>query len=203
MMMRGIERKRIILLGDDDLLSVAIAATKLPMNVTVVDLDLALLNRVRHWSKGGRVEIVNHDLRVGFPLRLRRQFNIASADPPYTLAGQLLFAHRAMMAIRSSGHADLYICASRLYLTNNHIKEIEHFQLSGGFEISQVYENFNRYVAPKDVLSDMARLGVNWTSGYMESTLFHFVRCRRAKPPDLPTVAYNDIYTYGESNEAT
>ncbi|HTS97232.1 MAG TPA: bis-aminopropyl spermidine synthase family protein [Streptosporangiaceae bacterium] len=97
--------RRILLLGDDDLISVAIAAAVGPgglaagvERLTVVDSDPEVLT----WSgeqisgTGVAAELVEHDLRRPLPAHLAGTFDVACTDPPYTVAGAELFLSRAV-----------------------------------------------------------------------------------------------------------
>ena len=48
-------------------------------------------------------------------------------DPPYTLAGQLLFVHRAVWALKMELGASLYLVGSTTYLTRAHLEAIAVF----------------------------------------------------------------------------
>ncbi|HET7573325.1 MAG TPA: bis-aminopropyl spermidine synthase family protein, partial [Gaiellaceae bacterium] len=103
--------RSLLLLGDDDLASLAIprvaAALALggPRSVTVVDVDPAVLAFVRRrlGRPGFPVDLVEHDLRAPLPARLIGAFDTVFADPPYTLAGAELFLARAAEAVVSGG----------------------------------------------------------------------------------------------------
>ncbi len=100
--------QRILLLGDDDLISVAIAALAarsgtphLARRLTVVDTDPEVLAWIGKQSArtGVRVELVEHDLRQPLPPELAGQFDVVLTDPPYTVAGARLFLSRAVTAL--------------------------------------------------------------------------------------------------------
>ena len=94
------------MLGDDDLISVAIAAFAAlagggPQRLTVVDCDPDLLSYVGEQtaSRGVAVDLINHDLRHPLPSSLAGEFDVACTDPPYTPAGAELFLSRAVSAL--------------------------------------------------------------------------------------------------------
>ncbi len=100
--------RRILLLGDDDLISVAIAAFAgaggLGAGVerlTVVDSDADVLAWAGEQITGTGVEaeLVEHDLRRPLPARLAAEFDVACTDPPYTVAGAELFLSRAVAGL--------------------------------------------------------------------------------------------------------
>jgi len=100
--------RRILLLGDDDLISVAIAAFAgtggLAAGVerlAVVDSDPDVLAWAGDQIAGTGVdaELVEHDLRRPLPGGLASGFDVVCTDPPYTVAGAELFLSRAAAAL--------------------------------------------------------------------------------------------------------
>jgi N4-bis(aminopropyl)spermidine synthase len=100
--------RRILLLGDDDLISVAIAAFAAALGVaggierlTVVDSDPEVLAWAADQISGTGVaaELVEHDLRRPLPAGLALGFDVACTDPPYTVAGAELFLSRAVAGL--------------------------------------------------------------------------------------------------------
>jgi N4-bis(aminopropyl)spermidine synthase len=99
---------RILLLGDDDLMSVAIAAFAASLGrpagigrLAVVDSDPDVLAWAGAQIAGTGVsaELVEHDLRRPLPAGLAGGFDVACTDPPYTVAGAELFLSRAVAAL--------------------------------------------------------------------------------------------------------
>jgi predicted methyltransferase len=100
--------QRVILLGDDDLISLAIAAfaarpgvTARPARLVVLDCDPDLLGYLAGQTAASQlpVELVEHDLRQPLPAGLAGGFDVACTDPPYTTAGAELFLSRAVSAL--------------------------------------------------------------------------------------------------------
>jgi N4-bis(aminopropyl)spermidine synthase len=106
----AVDGKAILLLGDDDLTSVALAAfCALPSHparirrLTVLDTDAALLAFIGDQLAGAGfdVEVCQHDLRDPLPPGLAGQFDVVCTDPPYTVAGAELFLSRAVAALNA------------------------------------------------------------------------------------------------------
>lgn len=99
--------QRVIVLGDDDLISLAIAAFAAlptaaapPRRLAVVDCDPDLLGYLGERAADRvPVELVEHDLRQPLPGSLLGAFDVACTDPPYTAAGAELFLSRAVAAL--------------------------------------------------------------------------------------------------------
>jgi predicted methyltransferase/DNA-directed RNA polymerase subunit RPC12/RpoP len=132
----ALEGRDVLILGDDDLVSVAIgllAAPRPPVTLspphaddgeiggqgdgvktrrlTVVDIDPRFLSHIAAAGRelGFPVETVEHDLREPLPEELRAAFDTVETDPPYTLAGLRLFLARGLEALRPGGGRDLFL----------------------------------------------------------------------------------------------
>ena len=185
----------IAFIGDDDLCSLAVAVTNARTRITVVDADDTLLRTIGRYAPAHRVETVRHDVRRVLPTRLRGRFDDVFTDPPYTLAGQLVFVRAAVVALRRETGASLYVCASRAYLNADQLRIVRSFLERAGFCLHATLPGLNRYRAPPDVRRDLARLG--WPSiMWLESDLFHYVRRRIVQTPRLPPSTLDRIYAY-------
>ncbi len=100
--------QRILVLGDDDLVSLAIAgfAARSGMQASlrrlaVLDTDGDVLDWIAAQLRGTGVhaELVRHDLREPLPTGLQGGFDVVLTDPPYTVAGAELFLSRAVSAL--------------------------------------------------------------------------------------------------------
>lgn len=100
-----------LLVGDDDLMSLSLAAASaalgqpLVQRLAVVDISAELLEFIGERLPGlgapaVQVDRCRHDLRDPFPQRLRGRFETAMTDPPYTAAGARLFLSRAAEGLR-------------------------------------------------------------------------------------------------------
>jgi N4-bis(aminopropyl)spermidine synthase len=105
---RALAGQRILLLGDDDLIAVALAhvlaAAGRPAAIrrlTVVDTDADVLDWIgaQVAATGVAVEPVRHDLREPLPPALAGAFDVVLTDPPYTVAGAELFLSRAVSGL--------------------------------------------------------------------------------------------------------
>jgi predicted methyltransferase/DNA-directed RNA polymerase subunit RPC12/RpoP len=100
--------QRILLLGDDDLIAVALAQFAawsgnpgLMRRLAVVDADADVLDWIGEQTRGTdvAVELVHSDLRRPLPASLAGSFDVALTDPPYTVAGAELFLSRAVSGL--------------------------------------------------------------------------------------------------------
>ena len=144
--------RRVLLLGDDDLTSVAIGvavrelgSAETVAGLTVVDLDPAVLDYARGELADAPfpTAFVEHDLRRPLGPPLRGAFDTVVTDPPYTLPAARLFLSRAAEAVGERG-GDVFLCfgsrrSESAYLLQQAIGE-------AGFAIRQLVRDFNRYV---------------------------------------------------------
>lgn len=143
--------RRVLLLGDDDLTSLAIAGVvrrfgspDTVAELAVVDVDPAVVEHVRRELSGGplRVTCVTHDLREPLPESLRSSFDTVVTDPPYTPAGVTLFLSRAAEALDGAGDVFLSFGSRRpeaSFLLQQAIGLM-------GFAIVRLLRDFNEYV---------------------------------------------------------
>lgn len=145
----ALDGKRVILLGDDDLISVAIARfTRLtgvgPKAVTVVDTDKAVLDWISDQAAGMPVTLVEHDLREPLPAGLAGSFDVACTDPPYTVHGARLFLSRAVSALRPGPGQHVFFSfgarrPAEMLATQRLIAEL-------GLVVRSLTPNFNSYL---------------------------------------------------------
>jgi predicted methyltransferase len=145
----ALDGRRIILLGDDDLISVTIARfaalTGIGVkSVTVVDTDPAVLGWIGEQVSGIDLTLVEHDLREPLPAGLAGEFDVACTDPPYTVNGAGLFLSRAVAALRPypGQHVFFSFGARRpaeLLATQRLIADL-------GLVVKSLIPNFNSYL---------------------------------------------------------
>ncbi len=144
--------RRILLLGDDDLTSVAVArfvqqfgAGESIADLAVVELDERLLEFIgaEVGEPGFPVRLVRHDLRDPLPASLAGRFDTVVTDPPYTPAGAALFLSRAVEALAGEG--------SNVFLSFGSRRPGAQFELQRtiarlDLEIRALTRDFNDYV---------------------------------------------------------
>lgn len=145
-------RRRVLVLGDDDLTSLTIArvvrrhGSKTSIRgLSVVDLDADLLAFLRAELAGAPfpTSVVRHDLRLPLPRTLAGRFDTVVTDPPYTLAGARLFLSRAAQAL-AVPHGDVFLSfGSR---RPNASALLQRAIVDMGFVVRSLTRDFNEYV---------------------------------------------------------
>jgi predicted methyltransferase len=199
--LRDGECERLLLLGDDDLLSVGLVAANPQRHVTVADLDPAVLETISLATQG-IVATVEADFRLGLPSNLLSSFDVVFTDPPYTLAGQLLFASCALKALRSLHSGHVLICGSDLYLKTTDHAVIDSCFRAAGFIEYWFEKDFNEYTAPADVRADMVEAGIPTSETFFSSVRW-FKRITNKGIPAIPLSINNNIYDYGANDGAS
>ena len=108
--------RRVLILGDDDLISLALAEFARrhgagPAALTVVEVDPALVAFLRERLADAPfpVEVLEHDLSRPLPPALLSTVDTVQTDPPYTVAGAQLFLTRAGSALRPGAGAEVFL----------------------------------------------------------------------------------------------
>jgi predicted methyltransferase len=149
----ALEGKRILLLGDDDLVSVAIhllaaygGFAETIRELTVVDLDAAVLAYIARQLSDARfpVRLVEHDLRRPLPSALLGRFDTIFTDPPYTAAGAEVFLSRAASAFTAATGGNLLLAFGPKPPRES--LRLQTAIVRMGFVVRRVVPNFNEYL---------------------------------------------------------
>jgi predicted methyltransferase len=143
--------RRILVLGDDDLTSLAIRSvvrrfgsrsTIASLTVLDVDPDVVAFARKELAASPFPVSCVRHDLREPIPPRLAGAFDTVVTDPPYTAAGARLFLSRAVHALREGGDVFLSFGSRRPETSFAVQRDI----VTMGLAVQSLLRDFNLYV---------------------------------------------------------
>ena len=165
----ALEGKRVLLLGDDDSVSIAIGLVgralrrndltqaDLTKGVTVIDADERRLAFLRDAAarEGLALQTVHHDLRRPLPASLRRAFDVIETDPPYTLEGARLFLARGCEALTTE--ADGHCFFSFTHWPASQMLGLQKVFIELGLAVKAVWPDFNRY-AGASMLGNLGQL---------------------------------------------
>ncbi len=144
--------RRILLLGDDDLMAVTLAAVVRRLgssatirNLTVLDFDPRVVAFARGKLRNSSFpsNCVVHDLREPLPDQLVGAFDTVVTDPPYTRDGARLFLSRAAEALTGEGGTVLLSFGSRRPGVSFSLQQS---LVEMGFLIRELTRDFNEYV---------------------------------------------------------
>ena len=145
--------RSVLLLGDDDLLSLAIGylgralgAPRLCTRLVVMDTDRRILDHIEAVAtrEGFEVETVLHDLRAPLPDALLGRFDVFETDPPYTVDGLSLFLTRARAALRPGAGCQGFLSFG--HRDPDETLEVQRRTTGLGFVIAERIPRFNAYV---------------------------------------------------------
>jgi len=105
--------KEIIMLGDDDLVSIAVGLTGLAKRIAVIDIDERLTKFISDVSReyGLGIEILTMDLRKPLPDEVAGKFDVFQTDPLETVPGFRAFVGRGIATLKGPR------CAGYFYIT--------------------------------------------------------------------------------------
>jgi predicted methyltransferase len=140
--------KEIIVIGDDDLVSVAAALTGAPSRVLAVDIDDRLIRFIREVARAEgltMLEASRYDIRDPLPPEWQGRFDTFLCDPTESFSGFRAFLARGLLALRGVGSAG-YFGLTHAESSLGKWAQIQRFLLESGAVITDVREDFNSYV---------------------------------------------------------
>lgn len=156
-----LEGKDLLLLGDDDLTSVAAALTGLPRRIHVLEADPRLVEFLADLAKRYRWEgfqVERYDVRWPLPPQLRGSFDTFLTDPTETLLGFSLFLSRTAAGLKGKGSAG-YFGLSHLEASREKWQEIQRRLLGMNFVITDAIRGFHEYALdPEGIMAGPYRV---------------------------------------------
>jgi predicted methyltransferase len=140
----------LLLLGDDDLTSLAIGLlrghVRASGRLAVAEVDPRLVDFLVRISgaEGFGIEARLHDLRDPLPEPLAETFDAFLTDPPYTPDGLRLFLSRGIRALRPGGGRQVFVC----FGPKSPDEQLGVLRAIGGLglAITEMHPTFNRYI---------------------------------------------------------
>lgn len=185
-----LDGKSIALIGDDDLLSIALALTGLPSHITVLDIDRRLGEFLKTVNKdhGFNIEYAEYNVADPLPQELLGKFDVFSSEPLETLSGLKAFILRGIACLKENGTGyfglTLYEASLKKWLA------VQKLLTRMNCVITDVIQGFSVY--PMDYgtanyeefayqlgFNVSKNPGINW----YKSTLFRFQVLGKAKLP--------------------
>lgn len=143
--------KRILCLGDDDFISIALAyllkkiAPHSATKIVVLDIDRRVLDMISKIAKDYELPIKTdyYDVQETLPETYARQFDCVYTDTPYTLIGAQLFLSRAINALKPEAMRHVFFSyAKRSYQKQRELQQSLHAM---GFVIKSIKHDINIY----------------------------------------------------------
>ncbi len=139
--------KKVIVLGDDDLMSIALALSGLPEKVTILEIDERLVNFIKEVSDKYNLGIDArvHDLRQPLPEDVVGAYDTFFTDPPETVEAIKAFVGRGVATLKAERCAG-YFGVTRRESSLDKWRRIQKVLLDMGLVITDLIHNFNEYV---------------------------------------------------------
>ncbi len=144
-----VEDKSIFILGDDDLVSIALGLLGVAKKITVLEIDKRLTDFINDVSKEYNLNIktITHDVLDSFPRREMNQYDTFLTDPVETLNGFILFIYRCLQALKKRNSSG-YFGLTHLEANLEKWHKIQKFITSTGMVITDIIRDFSYY--PED-----------------------------------------------------
>lgn len=134
---------RVLVLGDDDLVSLALIQASDEYQVDVLELDPDLVAFLK--EKGGeRLTVLEHNLRHGVPDSMRAAYDLVTTDPPYAANGMRFFLQCAADSIKPGPDSRLFLSTFPGLIENPEKLWTDLEEL--GLHIEQRHDHFSRYI---------------------------------------------------------
>ncbi|WAM33493.1 bis-aminopropyl spermidine synthase family protein [Caldicellulosiruptor morganii] len=141
-------KKRLIVFGDDDLVSIAAALTELPAEVVVLEIDKRLVDFINQAAKEYNLNLkaIEYDFRNKLPDEFVKSFDTFTIDPPETIEALDVCFTRTMSSLKGAGGAG-YFGLTNIEASLSKWHEFQKLLLNKfNAVITDIIENFNHYV---------------------------------------------------------
>jgi len=100
-----LDGKDVVLIGDDDLLSIALALTGLPSKIVVLDVDKRIGDFLKTVNKsyGLDIKFFEYNITKPIPKELQGRFDVFSSEPLETISGLRAFILRGASCLKEGG----------------------------------------------------------------------------------------------------
>ncbi len=142
-----IEGMDIFILGDDDLLSVAIGLTGMAKSITVVEIDERINQFIKNFceKKGiSNIHVKKYNVIEELPEEAKRRFDVFVTDPVETYTGLFLFIARCIEALKGKESAG-YMGFTHLEASLNKWWKFQKFILESNLVITDILRDFTYY----------------------------------------------------------
>lgn len=143
----------LLLVGDDDLVSVALLEVGF-RHITVLDIDPDVLANVAKATSSfdAEVRLFQHDLSAPDPVVVaaiqRASYGLVFLDPIYSIQGIEMFLSGALELLSEQREAWVFLSTSLLFLLPSELVQLERLLASRSLEVKEFHQGFNAYPIP-------------------------------------------------------
>lgn len=145
---RGDIRNRdILILGDDDLMTLALALSGLPERIVTFEIDSRIVDFLEYYCKDMNVDVQveKRDLRQALSVDMVGRFQTFFCDPPESISGMKLFLQRGLAGIKGPGCCG-YFGLTHVESSYSKWGALQKLLLDSGLVITDLISDFNEYV---------------------------------------------------------
>ncbi|MEM3421306.1 MAG: bis-aminopropyl spermidine synthase family protein [Candidatus Hadarchaeum sp.] len=181
--------REIVLMGDDDLLSVALSLTKMPARICVLDADERLEEFLKAVNRehGFEIEFIKYNVEDPLPKKMIGAFDVFSSEPLESISGLKAFVVRGVSCLKENGVG--YFGLTTLEASRSKWLQIEKLLGKMNCVITDIIRDFSRYPMKYDAVDYeiFAKelpfpVGPNPGIDWYRSTLFRFEVVSRPRP---------------------
>jgi hypothetical protein len=139
-----LEGQDILILGDDDLLSLALASTGLPRSITVLEVDRRIVEFITRRSQEHNLGITALEYNAASPYPLKdHAFSVFITDPVESEKGLRITLSRGAQALKRGGA--LYFGLTTIESSWHKWYNVERMLLEMGFVVTDILRRFSAY----------------------------------------------------------
>ena len=137
-----LRNRKVLVLGDDDCISIALARFT-EAEVHVIDIDPRMIDYINSVASQVEVEVTAHlhDLRNPLPRELVGKFWLVSADPPQNGPGDMFFFERAVESLQDQLGLRIYCSTTPLWMGNETYFSILNNAARHGFCLREILKS--------------------------------------------------------------
>jgi len=134
---------RVLVLGDDDLVGLALVEMTDKLQVDVLELDTDLVAFLKAKSEG-RFTVLEHNLRNGVPDSMKGCYDAVTTDPPYADDGMRFFLECAKTSLKDTPESRLFLTTfpGLLESPEQFWQDLRDLKL----DILHTHKHFSRYI---------------------------------------------------------
>lgn len=188
-----LEGMEVFILGDDDLLSVAIGLTGMAKRVTVVEIDQRIVDFIRAFADGHGIENIvvrQYNALEELPAEEKGKYDVFVTDPVETHKGLKLFVGRCIESLKGEGSVG-YIGLTHREASLKKWRDFERFLIEAGFVITDILRDFSTYPERENMWEEFYKTYelMKWIPLQMPDTDWYkssFIRFEAVQKPKLP-----------------
>ena len=165
----------ILLLGDDDMVGVALARAGFT-DVTVLDIDPRILEITARVCQleNLNLRLFHHDLNHEIPDSYIKNYRLIFLDPDYSIPGVRTFLEAATRFAESSTDPIFFLSVHLMSLMKRGLEELLPLTQEVNLRVHEFYPSFNRYPVPFGVKSLIALVNRTITNSRVFRSEGHF-----------------------------